>query len=333
VNQQPRFVFLVSDSRSGSTLLARELTARVAKLVVTTELNFDPVFARLRIRLQAPQRIAQRVAAQPNFSGDPVNDDGQVWAHELTRGGDAAGKLFFGLMERWLSGNWRGVPPDCVVIKNGSHARYASVIYAALTDRVKFIFLVRDPRSVVASKLRTRRPYAPWEVMAWGGSLIAALRWRGYARKMNRVKERGAQVLEVRYEDLIQNPAVVIDAIAEFCGCTTLATETHASYRVPPAEAQIHTMATSEAISASRLTEWTTALAARDKRIVEAVCATEMRARSYPLTTKGRYTKRILICAAAAPESAWRVLTHVKNGLVARVRTQAHGSVNGRSEN
>jgi hypothetical protein len=221
-----------------------------------------------------------------------------------------------------------------VVIKNGSHARYGAEIHAALRERVRFIFLVRDPRSVVASKLRTRRPYAPWEVMAWGGSLIAALRWRSYARNMARAKSMGAEVLEVRYEDLIKDPIGVFDAIAQYCGCTVRSiAQPPGTYQVPAPEKEIHAMATSEMITASRISEWTLALRARDRRIVEATCGTEMRARGYAPTTDGRVMRRVLICASAVPHSAWLVLTHVANSVRSKYWTNGRDATKARSEN
>jgi len=325
-------VFLVSDSRSGSTLLARELTARVADIIVTTELNFDPVFGRGRLWRGSPQRIAQRVASQPNFAVNGSAEDGQAWARELSRGPECSARLFEGLMEHWVAGHHRGMPPDCVVIKNGSHARYGAAIQRALRERVKFIFLVRDPRSVVASKLRTRRPYAPWEVMAWGGSLIAALRWRSYARNMARAKATGADVLEIRYEELIRDPAGVIEALARLCGCTLRDTAQPAqTYQVPAAERDIHSMV-SEEISSRRVSEWTSALRARDRCIVEAVCGSEMKQRGYAPTTDTHLTKRLLICASAVPQSAWLVLIHLMNSFRSHRNYNPGDSTTSRSE-
>jgi hypothetical protein len=334
VANHPRFVFLVSDSRSGSTLLARELTSRVADIIVTTELNFDPVFAARWRRGRSPQQIAHQVAAQPNFRIEDAPDADQAWAQGLAGQPDSYARLFEGLMQRWVLGHWPDMRPDCVVIKNGSHARFAAEIHAVLGERVKFIFLVRDPRSVVASKLRTRRPYAPWEVMAWGGSLIAAFRWRSYAHNMARAKARGADVFEVRYEELISDPAGVIAALARHCGCTLRdIAQPHGTYRVPEAEQDIHTMAASEEISASRISEWASALRVRDRHIVEAVCGSEMRNRGYAPTTDGNIVKRALICASAVPQSAWLVLTHFGNTARSKYRGNSHDSIKAGPEN
>lgn len=284
-------------------------------MVVTTELNFDPVFAGRWTRLRSQRQIAQQVAAQPNFRNDGAPDAARVLTRDIGPDRDCPARLFEGLVEQWLSGHWQGVRPECVVIKNGSHARLAAEIHTALGKRVRFIFLVRDPRSVVASKLRTRRPYAPWEVMAWGGSLIAAFRWRSYARNIARARSMGAEVLEVRYEDLIKDSIGVIRAIAQFCGCTVReVAQSPATYQVPPTERGIHALASAE-ITTSRVSEWTSALAARDRRIVEAMCGTEMTARGYAPTTDERVMKRALICASAIPRSAWLVLTHVVNNV------------------
>jgi hypothetical protein len=326
----PRFVFLISDSRSGSTLLARELTARVADIIVTTELNFDPVFAR-NWGGRSPLLIAKHVASQPNFR---VASSSHVQGSpELRHGPEGGAQLFKALIEQWLSGHSGGLRPDCVVIKNGSHARYGSEIHQVLRERVKFIFLVRDPRSVVASKLRTRRPYAPWEVMAWGGSLIAALRWRSYARNMARAKASGADVLEIRYEELIRDPRGVLEALARHCGCTVRdIAQPAATYQVPAPEREIHSMV-SEEISSRRVSEWTSALRARDRRIVEAVCGSQMRQRGYTPTTDDHLFKRLLICASAVPQSAWLALIHLIKTFRSRSPANSRNSTKVDSEN
>jgi len=332
VTNKPRFVFLVSDSRSGSTLLARELSARVADIVVTTELNFDRVFAARWMRFRSPRRIARQVAAQPNFKPATEADDAQAWARSLKRGQECSARLFEGLMDEWLASRRRDVRLNCVVVKNGSHARHAAEIHATLRQRVRFIFLVRDPRAVVASKLRTPRPYAPWEVMAWGGSLIAALRWRSYARNMARAKSLGAEVLEVRYEELTKDPIGVIDAIARHCGCAVRQTALPANtYQVPAPEKHIHAMAMAEEISTRPRSEWTSTLSARDRRIVEAMCDTEMRRRGYTPTSDGHMIKRALICACAVPQSAWLILTHVIN-CVRKHPRNGHDSIGAQSD-
>ena len=329
------FAFLVSDSRSGSTLLSRELTARLDDVIVTTELNFDPVFDRGSMQTSSPQRVAQQVAAQPNFRTDtPATDESQAWASGIAADGPGAARLFCGLVERWLGSHARGAHPACVIIKNGSHARYAAEICKVLGERVRFIFLVRDPRSVVASKLRTRRPYAPWEVMAWGGSLVAALRWRSYARNMARARATGAKVLEVRYEDLVTDPDKVIGAIAGFCGCGLRDTaQPPAPYEVPAAERTIHTRATSEPIDASRLADWAATLSARDTRIVEALCGSEMELRGYAPTRARTRLSRALICATALPQAARLVAVHFVNGLMGRLRGNGRGSQSAHPEN
>jgi hypothetical protein len=332
VTHHLRFAFLISDSRSGSTLLARELTARMDDVLVTTELNFDPVFD--RGRGASPQQVARRVASQPNFRSDGQVDDGQSWAGDLVPDETGIPRLFSGLVDRWLNAHAGGAHPECVIIKNGSHARYAAEIHRALGSRVQFIFLVRDPRSVVASKLRTRRPYAPWEVMAWGGSLVAALRWRSYAHNMARARAAGAQVLEVRYEDFIERPAAVIERIAHFCGCSLRDAALPATrYEVPAAERTIHTRATSEEINAARLSEWTTTLAPRDTRIVEALCGSEMEQRGYVPATRRRRLTRVLICAAALPQATALVITHLVSGVLGRLRNNGRDSGRPRPEN
>jgi hypothetical protein len=151
---------------------------------------------------------------------------------------------------------------------------------------------------------------------------------------MARAKSMGAEVLEVRYEDLIKDPIGVIDAIAQYCGCTVRNfAQPPGTYQVPAAEKEIHVMATSEVITASRISEWASGLPARDRRIVEAMCGTEMRARGYAPTTDGRVMKRVLICASAVPHSAWLVLTHVTNSVRSKYRTNRSDSIKARSEN
>jgi hypothetical protein len=147
---------------------------------------------------------------------------------------------------------------------------------------------------------------------------------------MARAKASGADVLEIRYEELIRDPREVLEALARHCGCTVRdIAQPAATYEVPAAEREIHSMV-SEEISSCRVSEWTSALRARDRRIVEAVCGSEMRQRGYTPTTDDHRFKRLLICASAVPRSAWLALIHVINS---RSRTNLRNSTNVDSEN
>jgi len=270
-----KLVFLVYDSRSGSTLLSREIAAQFPDAYVSPEIRFDALFG--------------RPAAWWRHAGD-----GRV--RQLLEAGRVPQKLELpdSAIER-MSSKARGIRPlieDIVagaaaregrrepavaVIKSGRHLRAARRILAEIPE-AQFVFVVRDPRAAIGSKLVTDRPYVPGQKMAWAGPFAAALQWQWYGRLARRLA-RAAPVHAVRYEALLADPVGVLEALAQFLSIPRALGGVR--YRVPEAERAIHGRVLAEGLDASRAAAWRAALSVEDQAVIEILCGSEMRRWGY----------------------------------------------------
>ncbi|MEA2123502.1 MAG: hypothetical protein QOI80_284, partial [Solirubrobacteraceae bacterium] len=84
---------------------------------------------------------------------------------------------------------------------------------ADLFPQAQFVHIVRDPRDVVASSLRT-----PWAAVPDAGAIARS--WRDYTlRTVRRGFALGpARFLQIRYEDLTRDPAAVLELVCAFLG-------------------------------------------------------------------------------------------------------------------
>ena len=264
-----KLVFLVYDSRSGSTLLSREMAARFPDLYVSPEVRFDAVFGRsadwwrragvaaVRRHLEAA-RVPQKLALAPADVG------------EACSGASGARSLVEELLRRAALADGRAAPA-AAVIKSGRHLRAARRILADVPD-ASFVYVVRDPRATIASKLVTERPYVRGQKMAWAGPFAAALQWCWYGRRARRLA-RSAPLLVVRYEALLTGRENVLRELSRFLGLASGAGGT--AYRVPDAEQAIHARVLAGGLDPSRSDAWRSELRSADQAVVEVGCVND----------------------------------------------------------
>ncbi len=90
------------------------------------------------------------------------------------------------------------------------HTFYLPYIHA-IFPRARYLHLLRDGRDVVSSWVKKNGDdYLPEAVYRWQ---ISVERFRAFQKKMN-----PNQVIEIRYEDLVQNPEKVLKEICLFVG-------------------------------------------------------------------------------------------------------------------
>jgi hypothetical protein len=295
-------VFLVYDSRSGSTLLSREIAARFPGVYVTPEIRFDRLFGRRPAwwRAAGAERIGRILAA------GRVPEKLEVPPAEISRLAAAASGVR-PLVEGLLAAAGRradGGAPRQAIIKSGRHLRAGRRILRDIPD-ARFLFIVRDPRAAIASKLATDRPYRPGQKMAWAGTFAAALQWRWYAR-LARGLARRAPLHALRYETLLARHAEVMQELAGFLGSEP---GTGAGrYRIPDAERAIHARVLAEGVDALRAEAWRRELAGRDQAVIELACGSEMRRWGYEPELRTSPLRAAGLLAAAAATSAGRVL-------------------------
>jgi hypothetical protein len=294
-----KLVFLVYDSRSGSTLLSREIAAQFPDAYVSPEIRFDALFGRPAAwwRHAGDGRVRQLLEAGRVPQKLELSD-----AEVAQLSADARGirPLIEALVARAAAREGRSAPA-VAVIKSGRHLRAARRILADIPG-ARFVYVVRDPRAAIASKLVTDRPYVPGQKMAWAGPFAAALQWRWYGR-LARELARAAPVRTVPYEALLADSAGVLEALAQFLSIQRALGGAH--YRVPDAERAIHGRVLAEGLDASRAAAWRSELSREDQTVIEILCGSEMRRWGYeaelhpgPLRVLALVGKSFLVSAA-----------------------------------
>ncbi len=300
-----RLIFLVYDSRSGSTLLSREIAAQFPDVYVTPEIRFDALFGRGAgwwkdaADGRAFRRLeAGRVPEKLGLARDELQ--------RLSFGARGIRPLIEDLVVRAAARDGRS-PPDVAVIKSGRHLRAARHILADIPD-ARFLYIVRDPRAAIASKLVTERPYVPGQKMAWAGVGAAALQWCWYGRLARRLS-RSAPLLVVKYESLLKDAAGTSEALAQFL--ESRRGTGGPRYRVPDAEREIHQRAIADGLDASRASAWRAELSPGDQAVIESVCGREMRRWGYKTDSRLHPIRAAALVATAFAVSAARVAREV----------------------
>eukprot|EP00040_Diaphanoeca_grandis_P015718 m.80557 g.80557 ORF g.80557 m.80557 type:complete len:293 (+) comp25321_c0_seq1:102-980(+) len=98
-----------------------------------------------------------------------------------------------------------------LVEKSPNHDRALDIIFE-LCPNARVLFVVRDPRDVVASRTSPPRcETVNHSVQRWSESIKQLRRWRDNPNPDPRV-------FLLRYESLVQDPKVTLDKVAEFAG-------------------------------------------------------------------------------------------------------------------
>lgn len=320
----PEVSWLTYDSRSGSTALARRLDGMDTRLWVTPEIGFDTVIA-----WKGPKDASAfpEMAGKSISSGDWINlglDDSSLRralrdARAVAPDShDARSVLVRTLLSH--SAMIHGRPGvSHVLVKNGTHLRLARSIREAFGDSTRMIFLARDPRAVAESKLRTLRPYHPWETFAWGGSIHAAVRWKAYARAAIDASSAWDGLRVLRFEDYATREDAAGTSLLAHIGVHAphVPSRSAHGYAVPAREAPIHARA-GDALDAAGLDRWQGALDVGQCRVIERICRKEMRMLGYG-SDRTPAVRLVLPFAREALRTAMGIARH---SVMARIRVR-----------
>lgn len=300
-----KIAFLIYDSRSGSTLFSREFSARFERVFVTPEIGFDRLFARGEGWLA---RLGWEKVLRTLYSGHEFRNFDVPYerALSLVKGQSLADGVRILIAE--FARQHKREDAQWVVVKNGRHIRYWKKMKGLFGDDLFFLHVVRDPRAVINSKLRTRRPYHPEEVMAWGGVAPAAVRWKSYVNSIGDANANGVKTAELRYEDLINDVSGTLHRLAGLLGIF------HGggrwNYQIPDAERSIHGLVLAKGIDNRRAEAWMSELSSWDRCRIEAICSPEMVRLGYHQTEKSADLKKIVACVSELPSIALKVFRH-----------------------
>lgn len=166
--------------------------------------------------------------------------------------------------------------------KTPNHALYLAVL-AQMFPAARALHVVRDPRAVVAS----------WRDVPWstGSRRGDAEVWRRYVVAVDRAaRRRTMPVLEVRYEQLVRDPAATLSRVCDWIGIpfddSMLATRDEGSsvdVASEPWKAR-----SLRPIDADRAEAWRRELTADEVAAIEAVAGTVARRHGYALTSSAR---------------------------------------------
>ena len=297
-----KIAFLVYDSRSGSTLLSREVAAHFPEVYVSPEIRLDPLLGRRSgwWRRAGDGRVYERLldGRLPEKLALPPAELKRISA-------EAQGirPLIEALATQAAATQGRAAPA-VALIKSGRHLRASRQILMDVPD-ARFVYIVRDPRAAIASKLVTDRPYVPGQKMAWAGTCAAALQWRWYGRLARRLG-RKAPVLGLRYEALLDGHSNVLADLSRFLESPLGSGGSR--YRVPPAEQAIHGRVLAAGIDVARTSAWRSELSEEDQAVIEILCGQEMRHWGYEAELRIERLRAARLVAKAFAVSAVRAV-------------------------
>jgi hypothetical protein len=209
-------IFVVGSGRSGTTLLQAMLNAHPT-IAVVGELHFfdqilqlKPVLPNLADPKQI-DRLFELLPTLPNLSLLADFDRVLARVHErlLTTIHPSYELLYRFMLEAFAEEQGASRLGE----KTGANLRYLDRL-AMLFPNCRIVHIVRDPRAVVASKLKL--PWSSHDVVT------NALKWKadvGCARRFaTQSGSATGRLLEVRYEDLVMQPEHSARVLCEFIG-------------------------------------------------------------------------------------------------------------------
>ena len=209
-------IFVVGSGRSGTTLLQAMLNAHPA-IAIVGELHFfdqvlllKPVLPNLGDPEQA-DRLFELLPALPGLR--LLSDFDRVLARVRERLLTTTHPSYEILYRFMLEAFAEEQGASRLGEKTPANLRYLDEL-TALFPNCRIIHIVRDPRAVVASKLKV--PWSSTDVVT------NALKWKAevdYARRFAMRRDSAtARLLEVRYEELVTRPDHSARVLCEFIG-------------------------------------------------------------------------------------------------------------------
>ncbi len=182
-----------------------------------------------------------------------------------------------------------GNPP--VILDSSKHLSAAALLTLDPRLDIRVLHLVRDPRGVALSRMRTKhRPEAGNVAMSTVPPRTTASRWVTDNLGYEALAARGVPTLRVRYEDFMADPAASIGEVARFAGLSPSAEDlSFLDGRVAHFRTPMHSAAGNPVRFGGERMEirtdrgWQDDLDGRSRRLVTAITAPMLTRYRYPL--------------------------------------------------
>lgn len=313
-NLDKAIIFLLYDSRSGSTFFSRILTENLRGTRVTQEIGFEEI---LKQQDTTNKKIWLNVIDRTERNNDLRNCDIDLGRIKkiIQSSRKISKEIVFNLILSQVLGQYS---EKNIIIKNGRHVKYLEELASLIRQDMKILYIYRDPRAVINSKLKTSRPYYPKEVMAWGGVLIAGLQWNHYTKLINKYnKIDRLAVYKVSYEELITQQMNILKNTASFLGIQVKKTSSGKGYVIPENEGEIHRLVDQKP-NKKRLLGWKQELSKSKLKKIECVTGKYMEQLRYERTQLSSRSSCFLIILISIPEVVFNILRHYVYHLMRR---------------
>ena len=273
--------FIVGVPRSGTTLL-RTLVCEHPQIAIPPETHFICTWMQ---KYSSPQDCWENYAATPEFSTlmiDPVKVSERIKQQSTNANGFY--KIFNSILIEYASSKQK----KRVGEKTPGNYEHLDTIFSWYPN-CKIIWIIRDPRALCASYLKT-----PWSK---DDVLIPAFRWRKSMTLLNKWKE-DHRILAIDYENLILKPKNTLKLVWEFLGeeSVTIDYTNRSSFtdkdKCTNKWEYSHLVAASRPISTQPLNKWKAELSSRQIELIEFISQAGMKQKQYTIAPKKTLIKR-----------------------------------------
>lgn len=277
-----KVIFIISDSRSGSTYLSQAFHKFFSNVLVLPEIRLDNI---LTIPKQTKNITVEKIFKQITGSNDLDN----IFPNpELIRNisqslliynYDAVVTSIGEHYAKHVGVDFTGF--DTVLIKKGNHLNVINDIFESFQD-VDVIFLLRDPRAVYFSKKRTSMPRFPQLCMGWKGPFLCSFQWVKFCRIIAGYNiDRDKKIHVVKYEDLINlGPRKITEKLLDQKSDCYSKCMNQKQYFVPYNQKSIHENLSKPPIS-KRIDIWREHLKIHETIIIEKITLKYLKIHSY----------------------------------------------------
>lgn len=279
-----KFALMLYVNRSGSTLLSRKLSEQSDDICVLPEMGFLLKLLTLREAgvIVKGHDLFKLIASDVRVDALDLSNELLEEISNRNSSSDIASLLTDIAYQRL------GRDPALIVFKLNSFIYFRDHLAQALPGLV-YIHIVRDPRAVVNSMLKTQITEKAGFDMARGSAVYASKEWRRYVRTLRNDANNGTY-FTLKYENLDEKfQGFVRELFGHFSLSLRQAADTKSKYIVSSVDTDIHVNIFKD-FQNSRLEAWREELSQEGIEIVECLCWDEMREYGYSPITDGMLT-------------------------------------------